>query len=88
MSQAINFEELQIIVRSKTMTRREAENFAHNATREILSCKTGRMLCDELIDTLCKMASGEKLGDRAAALVRQIETSSIPYDMNALDLRH
>ena len=88
MSQTINFEELQIAVRSKTMTRHEAENFAHNATRQILNCQTGRMLCDELIDTLCKMASGEELGERAVALVRQIEASSIPYDMNALDLRH
>lgn len=88
MSQAINFEELQLIVRSKTMSGSEAENFAHNATREILSCQTGRMLCDELVDTLCRMASGEELGERAVALVRQIETSSTPFNRNALDLRH
>ena len=75
MKQAINFEELQTIVRSTMMTRREAENFAHNATRRILSCQTGRILCDELIDTLCKISSGEALEERAAALVRQIETS-------------
>ena len=88
MSQAINFEELQTIVGSKTMTRIEAENFAHNATRDILNGQTGRILCDELIDTLCKMAAGEELEDRAVALVRQIETSSMPYDMKALDLRY
>ena len=66
-----SLDDIRYSIATKSLSRAEAENLAHHATRKILRCEVGARLCDSLLATLAEIPIADRLGPEVGAAIRE-----------------